>query len=815
MTPDTALPTKARHRLNAPGWDTALSALEWGKVVERLRAHACSDPGRELCASIAPGTDLDRIRIRLEENRDGRRMLTEDGPLPLEGLREIAPEVEKAVKGSSLAPLELLLVGQTARTGERVRKFFEDRRGRYPRLAHHAKGLPPLREIAQEIEFKIDGEGNVLDRASTALGNLRRQLQQLRGRLQKTAEEILGSPRFARHIQEAYATVRSGRLVIPFKTAAKGLFQGIVHDTSQSGQTVYFEPEELVYLNNEVKMAEIEVDREVARILAELSGAVARRADDLLACREILAILDFVQARCLLAEEMSAAEPTVNASGEVSLFAARHPLMVLSRKKVVPNDLKLGRPYRCLILTGPNAGGKTVALKTLGLLVLMAMAGLSIPASADSTVSVFPRVFAAVGDEQSVEQDLSTYSAHVRRLNEILAGADAGSLVLLDEVVSGTDPREGAAIARGFLETLADREVRVLATTHFEELKGIAFEDPRFENGSMEFDTEQLRPTYRLRLGVPGRSMAMEIARALGFPEEVLERSGRYLTGAGQKLDEVLARLERERERLSAEATAFAEKRRQAEEARRGLEAERQRAKEEESRALEKARRRIQDEVRKAEDELRSVTSELRRERKIETVRKASTVLQEWKEKAKSVEEDPVVRAMISRTAPAPPGATLHPGQKVYLSTLSKEGEVAAPAGPEEKEAEVLVGGMKLRVPRDQVRIFAADRDAAPAPSKGTPRRAEESAAAVYLQTPGNTLDLRGMYVDDALPEIDVFLDRLSLGQSSHAFLIHGHGTGALKTGVRRHLKGSPYAKRFFPAPREQGGDGATIVLLA
>ena len=548
--------------LNAPGWNAALSALEWEKVVERLQAHACSDPGRELCGSIAPGTDLDRIRIRLEENRDGRRMLTEDGPLPLEGLREIAPEVEQAIKGSSLAPLDLLRVGQTARTGERVRKFFEDRRGRFPRLAHHANGLPPLREIANEIEFKIDGEGKVLDRASPSLGNLRRQLQQIRNRLQKTAEEILGSPRFARHIQEAYATVRSGRLVIPFKTSAKGLFQGIVHDTSQSGQTVYFEPEELVHLNNEVKMAETEVEREVARILAELSGTVARKGDDLLACREILALLDLVQARCLLAEEMSAAEPTVNASGEVSLLAARHPLMVLARKQVVPNDLKLGRPYRCLVLTGPNAGGKTVALKTLGLLVLMAMAGLSIPATADSTVSVFPRVFAAVGDEQSVEQDLSTYSAHVRRLNEILAGADAGSLVLLDEVVSGTDPREGAAIGRAFLETLADREVRVLATTHFEELKGIAFGDSRFENGSMEFDTANLRPTYRLRLGVPGRSMAMEIARALGFPEEVLERSARYLTDAGQKLDEVLARREREREKLSAAAAASTRSRR-------------------------------------------------------------------------------------------------------------------------------------------------------------------------------------------------------------------------------------------------------------
>lgn len=801
--------------MDSAAWGTALDALEWGKMAGRLAAHACSDPGRELCGAIAPGTDLDTIRIRLEENRDGRRLLTEDGPLPLEGLKEISPEVEKALKGSSLSPPELLLVGSTARTGERIRKFFEDRRGRYPHLARHAKGLPPLRELADEIEFKIDGEGNVPDRASAALGGLRRNLLSLRGRLQKTAEEIIASPRFARHIQEGYATVRSGRLVIPFKTAAKGLFQGIVHDTSQTGQTVFFEPEELVYLNNEVKMAEIEVEREIARILAELSGAVARKAEDLLECRRILAALDFLQARCLLADEMSAAEPTVNASGELNLLSARHPLMVLSRKEVVPNDLKLGRPYRCLVLTGPNAGGKTIALKTMGLLTLMAMAGLSIPASADSTVSVFTRVFASVGDEQSVEQDLSTYSAHVRRLNEILSGADSGSLVLLDEVVSGTDPREGAAIARAFLETLADREVRVLATTHFEELKGVAFEDSRFENGSMEFDTVRLRPTYRLRLGVPGRSMAMEIARALRFPEEVLTRAARYLTGAGQKLDDVLARLEREREKLSAEAAAFASSRREAEKARELLEADRQRAKEQESKALEAARGRIGEEVRKAERELRAVTAELRRDRKVETVKKASSVLREWKEKAKRTEEDPVVRAMMSRTAPVPPGSVLHPGQKVYLPLLSREGEVAAPSRPGEKEAEVIVGGMRSRVARDQVRIFAADHRPAAEVARTAARRGEDSAGGVYIQTPSNTLDLRGMYVDDALPEIDAFLDRLSVAGSSHAFLIHGHGTGALKAGVRRHLKNSPYAKRFLPAPREQGGDGVTIVLLA
>ena len=796
-------------------WDNALEALEWGKIVSRLCDHASSDPGRERCAGLLPGTDLDAIRISLEENRDGRRMLIDEGPLPLGGLKEIAPLVEKAGKGAALSPAELLLVGQTARTGERTRRFFEDRRGKYPRLAHHGRGIPPLRNLADEIDDKIDGSGNVLDRASPSLGGLRRQLQQLRNRLQKTAEEIIASPRFARHIQEAYATVRSGRLVIPFKIAAKGLFPGIVHDTSQSGQTVFFEPEELVYLNNEIKMAEIEVEREIARILAELSGKVARRSDELLRCRAVLTQLDFLQARCLLAEELSAAEPTVNASGEVALLSARHPLMVLARKEVVPNDLKLGRPYRCLILTGPNAGGKTVALKMLGLLTLMAMAGLSVSASGDSTVSTFPQVFASMGDEQSVEQDLSTYSAHVRRLNEILAGADRGSLVLLDEVVSGTDPREGAAIARGFLEVLADREVRVLATTHFEELKGIAFADRRFENGSMEFDPVALRPTYRLRLGVPGRSMAMEIARGLGFPEEVLSRAKRYLTGQEQKLDEVLARLEREREKLASEAGDLAAKRREAEEERRLLAAIRDRAREEESKALEKGRQRIRDEVRKAEGMLRAVTEELRKERKIETVRKASTVLREWKEKARVAEEDPVVRAMMSRTAPLPPGAVLYPGQKVFLSPLHKEGEVSAPAGPEENGVEVLVGGMKTRVPREQVRVFAGDRRAAGGTASGTARRAEEGSAEVFFQTPGNTLDLRGMYVDDALPEVDAFLDRLSFAQTPHAFLIHGHGTGALKTGVRRYLKTSPYAKRFFPAPREHGGDGATIVVLA
>jgi DNA mismatch repair protein MutS2 len=801
--------------LAATAWETALRALEWEKIVERLRTHASSDPGRTMCGEITPGTDLDVIRVRLEENRDGRRMLVDEGPLPLDGLKEVADSVGKAAKGSPLSPGELLLAGRTARTGERVRKFFEERRGRYPRLAHHANALPRLRELAEEIESRIDAGGGIPDRASPSLGPLRRHLQAARSRLQKTAEELVAAPRYARHIQEAYATVRSGRLVIPFKIAAKGLFQGIVHDTSQSGQTVFFEPEELVYLNNEVKMAEIEVEREIARILAELTGAVARRADDLLLCRELLARLDFIQARCLLAEELSAAEPTVNDSGEVSLLAARHPLLILSGRPVVPNDLKLGRPYRCLIVTGPNAGGKTVALKTLGLLTVMGMAGLSIPASGDSTVSAFSRIFAAVGDEQSVEQDLSTYSAHVRRLNEILGGADRGSLVLLDEVVSGTDPREGAAIARGFLETLADREVRVLATTHFEELKGIAFEDPRFENGSMEFDAAHLRPTYRLRLGVPGRSMAMEIARALGFPEEVLARAARHLTGAGQKLDEVLGRLERERERLAAEAAAFAAKSREADEARRLLSAERARAQEEEARALSQARRRIFEEVRRAEAQLRAVTEEMRRERRIETVRKATDVVREWKEKGMAAEEDPVVRAMISRTAPVSPGEPLAPGRKVFLSGLNKEGEIAAPAGPEEREAEVLVGGMRVRVPRERVRVFASEREAAASGRPGPSRRARDADDLAHVQTRENTLDMRGMYVDDAIPEIDAFLDRLSLAQAPHAFLIHGHGTGALKAGVRRHLRTSPYVKRFFSAPREQGGDGATIVLLA
>jgi len=790
-------------------------ALEWGKIAARIAGHASSGPGRDLCAALSPGVDLDVIRVSLEENRDGRRMLLHEGPLPLSGVKEIREEVEKAVKGASLSPQELLRVGQTARAGERVRRFFEDRRGKYPRIAHHAREIPPLRDLVEEIDLKIDADGNIPDRASHALGNLRRQLAQIRSRLQDTADQILSSPRYSRHLQEAYATVRSGRVVIPFKTGSKGLFQGIVHDTSQSGQTVFFEPEELVYLNNEVKMAELEVEREVARILAELSGQVARRERELLLALSLLARIDCIQARCLLADELSAAEPTVTASGETNLLAARHPLLVLSGRPVVPNDLRLGRPFRCLILTGPNAGGKTVALKTLGLLTLMAMAGLSIPASPDSTVSVFRELFVAVGDEQSVEGDLSTYSAHIRRLNEILQAADQGSLVLLDEVVSGTDPREGAAIARAFLETLADREVRVVATTHFEELKGIAFSDPRFENGSMAFDGEHLRPTYRLSLGVPGRSMGITIARALGFPGGVLDRATAYLSGPGSNLTEVIDRLERERERLRVEAAEFAALRKGAEEAGRKLEAERQKVKAEESRVVSQARQKMREEIRRAEGELARIMEEMRKDRRIDTVRKATSVLKEWKEKARAAEEDPVVRTLMSRTAPPAAGAKLIPGQKVFVVSLSREGEVAAPAGPEDRDVEVAAGGLKVRVPRDSVRVFPTPGVARERRSEGSGRPVETASGDVYLQTPDNTLDMRGMYVDDALPEIDAFLDRLSLGQAPHAFLIHGHGTGALKSAVRRHVAKSPYVTRSLPAPREQGGDGVTIVVLS
>jgi DNA mismatch repair protein MutS2 len=790
-------------------------ALEWGKIAARIAGHASSGPGRDLCAALSPGVDLDVIRVSLEENRDGRRMLLHEGPLPLSGVKEIREEVEKAVKGASLSPQELLRVGQTARAGERVRRFFEDRRGKYPRIAHHAREIPPLRDLVEEIDLKIDADGNIPDRASHALGNLRRQLAQIRSRLQDTADQILSSPRYSRHLQEAYATVRSGRVVIPFKTGSKGLFQGIVHDTSQSGQTVFFEPEELVYLNNEVKMAELEVEREVARILAELSGQVARRERELLLALSLLARIDCIQARCLLADELSAAEPTVTASGETNLLAARHPLLVLSGRPVVPNDLRLGRPFRCLILTGPNAGGKTVALKTLGLLTLMAMAGLSIPASPDSTVSVFRELFVAVGDEQSVEGDLSTYSAHIRRLNEILQAADQGSLVLLDEVVSGTDPREGAAIARAFLETLADREVPVVATTHFEELKGIAFSDPRFENGSMAFDGEHLRPTYRLSLGVPGRSMGITIARALGFPGGVLDRATAYLSGPGSNLTEVIDRLERERERLRVEAAEFAALRKGAEEAGRKLEAERQKVKAEESRVVSQARQKMREEIRRAEGELARIMEEMRKDRRIDTVRKATSVLKEWKEKARAAEEDPVVRTLMSRTAPPAAGAKLIPGQKVFVVSLSREGEVAAPAGPEDRDVEVAAGGLKVRVPRDSVRVFPTPGVARERRSEGSGRPVETASGDVYLQTPDNTLDMRGMYVDDALPEIDAFLDRLSLGQAPHAFLIHGHGTGALKSAVRRHVAKSPYVTRSLPAPREQGGDGVTIVVLS
>lgn len=798
----------------ASAMEPALEALEWGKIAARLAAHASSEPGRARCALLRPGTDLEAIRRSLEENGDARRMLAGDGPPPLEGLADIGPLVEKAEKGAPLSAAELLLVGGTARAGERVRRFFAERRGRYPRLAHHAGRIPSLRDLVGEIDFAIDEGGTVLDRASPVLASARRRAAELRERLKKTADAILSSPRYARHIQEAYVTVRAGRLVIPFKASAKGRFAGIVHDTSQSGQTVFFEPEELVHLNNEARLAEIEVERETAKILSLLSARAGARAADLRECLAHLAEIDFIVARARLAEELCACEPAVNASGDVVLRAARHPLLILHRKEVVPNDIRLAALRRCLVLTGPNAGGKTVALKTLGLLTLMAMAGLSVPARADSSLSVFERVFVSLGDEQSLERDLSTYSAHIRRLTEILAGAERGSLVLLDEVVSGTDPREGAAIARAFLEALAERDVRILATTHFEELKAIALSDPRFENGSMEFDPERLTPTYRLREGVPGRSMAMEIARSLGFPGEILKKARAYLGGETGRLAEALERLERERERLAAESALLATRRKEEEEARARYEKERERVLADAARTQAAARARIREELARAEEEIRAAVRELSgRDKNPETVRKAAEIVRKWREKTRETEQDPALRAMISRTAPLEEERALAPGEKVFLSLLRREGEVAAAAPAGTRKIEVATGGVKVRVPREQVRVFPKARDRAGERTAG--RRAEkEVPPSVFVQTAQNTLDLRGMYVDEALAEIDAFLDRLFLAQAPYAFIIHGHGTGALKAAVRRHLAGSSYAQKHFAAPPEQGGEGATIVVL-
>lgn len=777
----------------------ALRVLEFPKVLELLAAETSVPPARERALALVPATTYEGALERLRTTAEMVLLEQMGFELPLGGLSDIRPFLRQVAVGQIVEPAGLLAVAEFLRAAMRSREAVLRLSDRVPRLARLAGAIADFRAEVRTIEAAITRRGEVADGASEALAAVRRRLRQAVERFDALAQAALADAVRRGIAQEPLVTERNGRKVLPIKAEHRGQLPGIVHDVSSSGATVFVEPASLVEAGNIVRELQLAEEREVRRVLQRLAELLGRRVADIDAAVEAVAELDLLRAKARLAGRLGAALPApgdgcdwLEREGMVDLRRARHPLL---RGEVVPIDISVGGALPGLLITGPNTGGKTVALKTVGLLTLMAQAGLPVPCGEGSRLVAFERVYADIGDEQSIEQSLSTFSSHMRQIIGILRRADRGTLVLLDELGAGTDPVEGSALARAVLEALLDRGATVVATTHHAELKLFAHADPRVRNASVEFDVERLTPTYRLTIGVPGQSNAFAIARRLGLDEAVLERARSFLSVEHQQLEELLSDLRREREEAAALRELAEREAREVAELRRVLAEERAALERERADVLAEAHRRASELRDEVERELARLRRRLERERfdpeeAVAALRALDAKLAEAKAEARP-----------RRSLPLPP-RPLAAGDFVYVRGIPQPGR-ALGGVDSEGWVELQFGSARMRVHLDRIERVEAATGTPPVRLPEVPRRE------VPLE-----LDLRGQRTDEALARAESYLDDAFRAGLPFVRIIHGKGTGALRAAIREALAKHPLVRRLeTPAPHE-GGEGVTIAVL-
>ena len=771
--------------------ERTLRILELTTVRQIVAERTAFTPGRELAEAMTPVTDHGDAERLQDETEAARALMRATPSAGLRGARDIRDALRRARLGGVLDPEQLGSVGQTVRAAEAL---FAQVRSHPPLAARTRFARPPL-EVAQAVEHAISPDGEVLDRASLALATARGELRAAQARLQREVDSLLRSPSLAKLLQEQIVTQRGGRYVVPVKAESAGAVKGIVHDRSASGATVFIEPLEILEANNRVREAELAERQEVERVLGELSRRVESAAEDLEASLAALAALDLILARAHVAEVFDCVRPGLTRDGEVDLIAARHPLLVQQAgANVVPIDVKLGGEIRALVVTGPNTGGKTVTLRTIGLLVLMGACGLQVPAARGTSLPVVRRVFADIGDEQSIQQSLSTFSSHLRNVVATLAEAERGDIALLDEIGAGTDPDEGAALAMAVLETLLARGVLVAATTHYPELKAFALNTSGVQNASVEFDPVTLRPTYRVHLGLPGASNAFAIASRLGLARGVLERAESHLSELHRSLEKTLREAERARTGLAQELDAA-----------RSATATAQRALEDAGREAERIREEARQALRRARAEADDVLLQARRAmRQAEEARDRASRRDILADARAALEEAEAAR---ERVAPAPPVRQTVPiaiGSPVLVQGFGEPGTLMSV--DDRGMAEVAAGSLRVRVPVAELREAGAPPEE---PIRSRRPSVSGSAPSVPLQ-----LDLRGARAEEALAELDRYLNDAAVAGYERVRIVHGKGTGALRAAVRTALAGHPLVREVATAGRSEGGDGATIVSL-
>ncbi len=787
--------------------EKTLKRLEYYKVLERLASFTGSVLGRERALALKPADDLEVILRWQAETSEGRDLLRLDPTAGFGGWQDIRSQLGRAGRGAVLEPEELLAVAETLTAGRLIKKFFLDREERYPLLGALAFKLVSLPELEQEIKKAVLPGGAVADTASPELARVRRKMLSTQARIREQLEYITRSPGYQKYLQDPIVTVREGRYVVPVKVEYRAQIRGLVHDQSASGATLFIEPAAVVEKNNALKRLKLEEKEEIHRILLRLSEAVTRHVEEIGAALDTLGEIDFILAKARYSRELDAWAPALqDREPFINFRQGRHPLL---KGAVVPVDIVLGDAFDTLIITGPNTGGKTVTLKTAGLLVLMAQSGLHLPAGEGSRMSIFKRIFADIGDEQSIEQSLSTFSSHLTNIVDIIRLAGRESLVLLDELGAGTDPTEGAALAQAILEKLHASGAKTVATTHHSELKNFAYSRARVENASVEFDAVTLRPTYRLLTGKPGRSNAFEIAAKLGLPAAIVARAREFLTAEQVQAAELMRNLERAQqvaEEEKRQAAVLREEARRLKEKYTGMEADLARRRES---VLAKAGDEAKNLVRSARQEAEAAVKELREKLAGDAARARESAIQEAREKLKALDRR-VNRARPGRAAPAGeiPGALL-PGEEVFLPEFNRRGYVVDSPGPA-GEVQVQVGIMKVSVPLKDLR--RVEKEAAVTDG------GQYTTAGVMLDKAREIspeLDLRGRYAEEALLEVEKYLDDACLAGLNRIRLIHGKGTGSLRAAVHKKLKGDRRVKFFRLGEHGEGGPGVTVVELS
>jgi len=787
---------------------STLRDLGWPSIVEALAARTQSARGRALAHELPflPGrAEIEASFARIAESRE---LLRKELSLPLGGAEDVRDLLSLAVKGAILEPGQLVACARLIRAASRARSFLHERRLEAPLLAAMAGALPEASALASRIESAFEPSGRLKDSASAMLGSLRDRTRGLHNQIKGRLEELMADQVFASTLRDEYLSIRNDRYVVPVNASFRSKVPGIVHNASNSGQTLFVEPQAIVGLGNDLSIAESMAAEEERRILQELSGDLADRAGELAEAVEILGALDRIEACGRLADDLDAVAPTLDdGRAPLALRQARHPLLALQGKRVIANDIALDPDQRALVVSGPNAGGKTVTITTVGLCALMARAGLPIPAEAGSRLPLFDSVSSAIGDEQDLSRDLSTFSAHLTTLREILAKARPGSLVLVDEIAADTDPREGAALASAVLGELVDKGAQVLVTTHLEELKALGLGDPRFANARVGLDPRTLAPTFRLELGAVGLSSAIEIAARVGLPQPVLERARRALHGGSaltvalDALDAERRKAEAERLRLEEERLEDARLRSALEEARAAAETARREA---EVKVREELRAELEEERRKVGEILASLTAKPAVSAAVE----AQKVLQEKAAaQARAVQRAKAHASAAEERISLPP-TSIRPGARVRVASLGRDAEVVELGA---NEALVAVGAMKTRVRLDDLVPVAGKPPKAPERGR---KRPPETVAPAAIVGPEARCDVRGLRADEAVREIELALDRAYSEGPSIVSILHGHGTGALKKAVREALDASPYVATSRPGERHEGGDAVTVVEL-